>query len=224
MALLPSGAGAAEVNWSGFYAGLGAGLGWSTGKWTNQTSTPAGSFFDYLPGQGFSDNVSGVLGVAQVGVNFQSGPWVFGAEAMIAGADISGKFKSNVAGGAGDDQFEARLDAIFLGTGRLGYAWNDVLAYGKAGYGTARVRLSVADVTPATTGSGSASQWRSGPTVGFGLEYRLTPQLSVAAEYDYLHLESGRYDLGGGTGSYVWDVGIRDVNLLLIRMNYRFAL
>jgi outer membrane immunogenic protein len=224
LAFVPGGAWAADANWSGLYAGLGAGFGWSSGKWTNQTSTPAGAFFDYVPGQGFSDNQSGPLGVAQIGFNIQNGPWVFGAEAMVAGADISGKFKSNVTSGAADDEFEARLDALVLGTVRVGYAWDNLLAYGKAGYGMAHIHVSVSDVTLPTTGSGNASQWRSGPTFGLGLEYRLTQQLSIAAEYDYLHLESGDYDLGGGAGSYVWDVGIRDVNMLLVRMNYRFAL
>jgi outer membrane immunogenic protein len=227
VALAPNGARAAgplTADWSGVYFGLNAGGGWSSADWLNKTSTPAATCFDYTPGQGFSNGVSGVFGGAQLGINFQNGPWVFGLEAMLDGSSISGDFSSTSLFGAGDDQFKARLDALFLGTGRVGYSWNDWLAYGKAGYAAGKIHLSVSDTVAPTTGSGSASQWRSGPTVGLGIEYRLTPQFSVAAEYDYVRLNAGRYQLGGGAGSYIWDVGIRDVNLLMVRMNYRFAL
>jgi outer membrane immunogenic protein len=216
--------GTAANDWLGLYIGLNAGGGWTTANWLNKTSTPAATFFDYTPGQGFSNNLSGVLGGTQFGVNFQNGPWVFGLEAMVDASSISGNFSSASPFGASDDQFKARLAALFLGTGRVGYSWNDWLAYGKAGYAAGKIHLSVSDTAAPTTGSGSASQWRSGPTVGLGIEYRLTPQLSLAAEYDYVRLNSGRYQLGGSTGSYIWDVGIRDLNLLMVRMNYRFAL
>jgi outer membrane immunogenic protein len=230
VALLPSAVLAADLqgkpalpapaSWSGFYAGLNAGLGWSPTSWRNTASTPAATFFDYLPGQGFSDTMSGILGGAQVGINFQNGPWVYGAEAAISGADIYGDFKSVT--GAADDQFRARLNALFLATGRLGYAWNDNLVYGKAGFAAAKLYLSVSDPTAPTTGSGSDSQWRSGWTVGLGLEHRLTPQLSLAVEYDYIDLGSDSYELGGSAGTYSWTFE-PELHLLMLRLNYRFA-
>jgi outer membrane immunogenic protein len=217
-------AGPLTGDWSGFYVGLNAGGGWSSSHWVNKTSAPAATFFDYTPGQGFSNGLSGLIGGAQLGVNFQNGRWVYGLEAMLDGSGISGNFASTSPFGAGDDQFKAGLNALFLGTGRIGYSWNDWLAYGKAGYAAGRIHLSVTDNVGPTTGSGSASQWRSGPTAGIGIEYRLTPQFSIAAEYEYIRLNSGTYQLGGGAGSYRWDVGIRDINLLMVRMNYRLPL
>lgn len=211
----------ASNDWSGFYAGLNAGLGWSRADWLNTMSAPPATFFDYLPGQGFSDSQFGVLGGTQAGFNIQNGAWVYGLEATFDAADLSGNFTSTA--GAADDQFETRIAALILATGRLGYAWNDWLAYGKAGWAFAKVEVSVADTNPPTTGAGHNSQWRNGFTLGAGLEYRLTPALSVATDYNYVHLDDGSYQLGGGAGNYRWHVDIPDVQLLMVRMNYRFA-
>lgn len=218
---LPVKQAASAPNWSGIYAGLNAGFGWSHANWRNTASAPAATFFDYVPGEGFSSKLSGVLGGAHLGVNYQSGAWVYGAEAAISGGSINGAFTSMT--GAADDRFRARLDALFLATGRIGFTWSDYLAYGKAGIAAARVHLSVSDTLPPTTGSGSDTQWRFGPAVGLGLEHRLTPHLSIAAEYDYVHLGDGTYQLGGAAGDYSWKVDLPDLHLLMVRLNYRFA-
>lgn len=220
---LKAGSVTAVANWSGMYVGLNAGLGISNPDWRNRASAPAASFFDYTPGQGFSDSFAGMLGGAQIGFNIQRGPWVFGLEAMLDGTAIGTDFTSNAPLGAGDDQFKARLDALFIATGRLGYAWDNWLAYGKAGYAAGKVRISVSDTVGPTTGSGSDSQWRSGPVVGLGIEYRINSQLSLSAEYNHVWLDSGTYQLGGGAGNYLWDVDIGGINLVMARLNYRFA-
>lgn len=80
----------------------------------------------------------------------------------------------------------------------------------------------MSDNVGASTGSGSDSQWRTGPTVGLGIEYGITPNLSFAVEYDYIRLNSGSYQLGGSTGSYLWDIDTRNVNVVMAKLNYRF--
>jgi outer membrane immunogenic protein len=226
-ALAPSIAGAAEKTWadrwSGVYGGLTIGGGFANSDWTNTKSKPAGSFFDYTPGQGFSDGLSGVFGGAQIGVNMQRGPWVVGLELMVDASDIGDDFNSNSGLGAADDKFKAKIDTLFLATGRIGYAWDEWLAYAKGGYAAARLKVSVSDNTAPSTGSGSDSQWRSGPVVGLGIEYRITPELSIAAEYNHIWLDSGSYQLGGSAGSYLWDVDVSGVDLVMARLNYRFA-
>jgi outer membrane immunogenic protein len=222
LALAPCQSRAADA-WSGAYAGVNFGGAWSSADWRNAASSPLASFFDYAPGQGFSNDLAGVIGGAQVGINFQRGPWVLGIEAMLDASDIDGDFTSNLPAGAADDKFEAQIEALFLATARVGYAWDNWLVYGKAGYAAARINLSVSDSTPPNTGSGNDSQWHSGPVAGIGVEYRLTPQLSLAAEYNHVWLDSGSYQLGGGTGNYSWDVDIGGINILMARLNWRFA-
>jgi len=223
LALAPTTSDAADVNWSGFYAGVSGGYGWANSDWRNTATTPAATFFDYQPGQGTSFGVQGLFGGAHIGINAQNGRWVYGAELTALGSAIDGNFTSNVPSGAGDDQLKAELNARFLATARSGYAWGNWLAYAKGGYALAHIHLSVSDTTPPNTGFGSDSQWRGGPTLGIGFEQALTPNVSVAAEYNRLWLGSGTYQLGGGAGTYTWNVGIRDVDLVMAKLSYRFA-
>lgn len=220
----PAAAPVSLYNWSGFYVGGNLGYGWSDASWENGDNTS--SFGDYPSFLDItaSHDMSGVIGGGQIGYNYQTGPWVLGVEAMFDGASIKGSFSSNKTPFSlgGDDQFEARIKALMLFTGRVGYASDNILAYGKAGVGVANIRAEVSDDVGAFTGSGSDSHWLTGPTVGVGLEYGITPNLSIGVEYDYLYLKSATYQLGDATGSYSWDVDVRNVNLVMAKLNYRF--
>ncbi|MBI3705307.1 MAG: porin family protein [Rhizobiales bacterium] len=212
---------AAADNWSGFYVGGHLGYGWSAANWTNvENSQGVGGFGDSVPPDSFNHRLSGVIGGGQIGFNYQRGAWVFGLEALLAGSSIKGDHASTF--GAADDQLTARIDTLVLGTGRLGYAWDRLLAYGKAGVAAARIRASVSDAVGPNTGSGSDAAWQYRPTFGLGLEYGITANVSVAVEYNYIRLGTRTYQLGDATGRYAWDIDIRNVNLLMAKLNYRF--
>ena len=207
-------------NWSGFYAGANICYGRADIGWTNRESGPAATFFDAIPGDTLSNSMSGYTGGGQVGYNYQAGHLVYGIEATINAASIDGSQASTF--GAADDQFEVKLKSLVVTTARIGYAWQNVLAYGKAGYATARISSSVTDDVAPTIGSGSDSQWRSGPAVGFGVEYGLARNLSIAVDYEYIRLDAGLYQLGGSSGSYVWDLDGKDISRVTGKLNYRF--
>lgn len=207
-------------DWSGFYIGANIGGGRSSANYTNLDNTTL--FGDSVPPDTFNHSLSGVFGGGQIGYNIQRGRWVFGVEALIDAAGIKGNYTSTF--GAADDQYETRISTLVLLTGRIGYAWDRLLVYGKAGLGAANIEASVTDSVGPSTGSGNASDWRYGPTVGLGIEYALSPNLSVAVEYDYLNLTGTDYQLGDSTGSYLWNVEVRDVSLLMAKLNYRFSL
>ena len=86
------------------------------------------------------------------------------------------------------------------------------------------MRVSVSDVAGVNQGSGSASSWRNGWTVGGGVEYGITPNWTVAAEYNYVRLQAGSYELGGTAAPllYTFDVATRDTHLATLRLNYKF--
>ncbi len=44
-----------------------------------------------------------------------------------------------------DDNFATRIQSLFLGTARVGYAWNNVLLYAKGGYAAGEVKVAVVD-------------------------------------------------------------------------------
>src|SRR4029450_13572642 len=91
-------------NWSGFYAGLNLGYEWS--KVTGSSVNPAG-----------------VAGGGQLGYNWQTGQFVFGAETDIQAS-------------AADDTFAPwKFSNPWFGTlrGRAGYAMNNILLFATAG-------------------------------------------------------------------------------------------
>jgi len=125
-----------------------------------------------------------------------------------------------------DDQFSWRADWMATITGRLGYAVTNNLFYVKGGYAGVNNRLSVVDVLPPATGSGSQTQtqWHNGWTVGAGWEYGITQNWIVGLEYDYATFESKSYQLAGaGPGLYTFDAKPRDIQSAVVRLSYKFG-
>jgi len=208
-------------NWSGFYVGGHIGGAWTTQEWTNTANTTA--FGDLTPGQGFRQRGSGVFGGGQIGYNWQANNFVFGLEGTISGLEARGTVFNTVFGAA-DDQFSWRADWMATITGRAGLAYANNLFYVKGGYAGVNNRLSVVDVAPPVTGSGSQTQWHNGWTVGAGWEYGITQNWIVGLEYDYAGFEKKSYQLAGaGGGTYTFDARPRDIQSAVVRLSYKFG-
>ena len=107
-------------NWTGFYIGVNGGYGWGSSRW------------DLLPGgasEGSHKPDGGTVG-GQIGYNWQFGGWVVGLEAQGNWADFKG---SNVSVIFPASTNSTSIDAFGLFTGKVGYAWNNVLLYAKGG-------------------------------------------------------------------------------------------
>lgn len=104
-----------------------------------------------MPPAQFSDRISGGLGGVQVGYGMQTGPFVYGVEALVNGSFVRGEQMSSF--GAADDRFELDLQALASATGRLGYAWDSALVYVKGGVAAALLKVSVSGTGPPTTGT-----------------------------------------------------------------------
>src|SRR5581483_673353 len=70
--------------WSGFYAGINAGWGWSTAKATGSAAGPVAADFAGIPP--LSANANGGLFGFQLGYNWQIASWVLGMEGDIDAA------------------------------------------------------------------------------------------------------------------------------------------
>jgi outer membrane immunogenic protein len=161
--------------WTGFYIGINAGAAIRKNNYANNNAALfalTGNPVFLTTNNGSSNNVA-FLGGGQIGYNWQTGPIVFGLE---ADADYRSGFGSNnsVFGNAGNT-------SGFLGTvrGRFGYLFTpSLLAYATGGlaYGTSYYNV------PNFFGS-SSNSLRLGYTVGGGLEYMLSPNWSIKAEY-----------------------------------------
>jgi outer membrane immunogenic protein len=165
-------------NWSGPYAGLNIGYEW--GKVTNTAGEP-----------------SGLMGGGQVGYNWQSGQFVFGAETDI---QFSGA----------DDTFAPwKFANPWFGTlrGRAGVAFNNVLLYATLGlaYGELKGTFLGLDETKTEVG------WAG----GVGAEYGFSPNWSARVEYLYMDLASRSFSITGT------DNGLH-ANMLRLGVNYHF--
>jgi len=162
-----------EMQWGGFYVGGQIGGAWGDTGWHNVNN----NWFNTLGPARVINNFDidaggGVLGGGQVGYNFQNGPWVFGVEGSIAGTDLEGTIRSPFF--PASDRYTTEISWLTTVTGRVGYAWDRWLAYGKGGWAGADIDLDLFDQgTPVRARS---STWADGYTLGGGAEYAFGKQ------------------------------------------------
>ncbi len=157
--------------WTGLY--LGAQIGYTWG--TNNITLPTVPAF-------VSSSLSGVTGGIHVGYNYQVGQFVFGAEGDGNGTSFSKSILEPVSVTA----IHTSLPIEGSIRGRLGVAWDRVLIYATGGVAFAEIRnsyLAGIAVSPGAPFDNTAS--RIGWTAGAGVEYAVTNNLSVRAEYRY---------------------------------------
>jgi outer membrane immunogenic protein len=201
----------AIYNWNGFYVGANFGGGWASGTLT-----------DNLTGASLTGNHSGVVGGGTFGYNWQFAPnFVLGVEGTIDGTSI-GKTSSTagavINGIPSTIQGSAGTNWVSTVAARFGVAENNWLFYGKAGGGWAGNTASLSNLT--TGGSVSASNTTGGWLVGAGIEYGLTRNWTVKAEYDYLGLArwtAASPFLPGDSLNVA-----RQINMFTVGMNYKF--
>jgi outer membrane immunogenic protein len=202
--------------WTGFYVGVQAGYGWSSisTAFTGLGGVTAGELED-----------EGFVGGAHVGYNYQIGSFVVGLEADLEAA------------GFGDDTVGVRFsdgtilraesDVSFQGSlrARLGVAFDRALIYATGGFAFANFETDYVLTEPAlvTRRSFENSEW--GWTLGAGVEYAFTNNLTARAEYRYTRFEGYRNDSGDDAGffdgsSYDFDP---DFHTVRVGLSYKFG-
>jgi outer membrane immunogenic protein len=169
---------AGVYNWAGAYAGLNVGYAWASV--TNNPTDP-----------------KGVFGGGQIGYNWQSGQFVFGAETDIQWS------------GADDTFAPWKFSNPWFGTlrGRGGVAFNNILLYGTLGfaYGDLKGQLGALDETKTLVG------WAG----GVGAEVGIAQNWSAKLEYLYLDLGSRSYSITGASNGM-------QANMVRLGINYHF--
>ena len=165
-------------SWAGPY--LGGNIGYAWGSVENNPTKP-----------------SGLEGGVQAGYNWQSGPWVFGAEGDIQ------------ATGASDTFAPWKFSNPWFGTvrGRAGYAFNNILLYGTGGLAFGELRGEKWGLSESHTTAG----W----TVGVGAEFGLAQNWSAKIEYLYVDLANENFTITSVPNGYRFGV-------LRAGVNYRF--
>lgn len=206
-------------DWSGLYVGANAGWASSRSCWTADFFGPDGCH-----------KATGFTVGGQVGYRWQASSWVFGLEAQGNWADLKGSNDSLLFGGFAN---RSRVNAFGLFTAQVGYAVNNALFYVKGGAAVTNnrfdVRTSSIGVPPNTLIADTGGQTRWGAAIGLGVEYGFAPNWSVAVEYDHLFMQARTSTFNtagplGPTGIFFGRDRIsQDVDLVTVRLNYRFA-
>jgi len=192
-------AAAPVFTWTGFYVGANAGYHFSGDNDFDRTAATgfgAGVLANTIP-LGFESDRDGFIGGVQAGYNFQFGSVVFGVEADIQYTDVESDTTifSNPGGLFFPSTSTATSELDYLGTvrARLGFAFDRALVYATGGLAYGDVTNAVAvTFTPVGaapfTYAGSESDVEFGWTIGAGVEYAFTNNLTFKAEYLYYNL------------------------------------
>jgi outer membrane immunogenic protein len=162
--------------WSGLYIGGQIGYAWGEDSIVTNVDGVDTIFSNTNP--------DGAIGGAHVGYNLQIAQWVVGLEGSVDGSsqngtvtDFTGLTKST------------RLDVQGSIRARVGIAIDRVLIYATGGAAFSDVVNNYIDPTGILTGipgnSEQDTKTRAGWTVGGGLEYAVTNNWSIRAEYRY---------------------------------------
>jgi outer membrane immunogenic protein len=152
-------------NWTGLYVGLNGGGGWG---WSKDTDSTRGIMTRDFP-------TSGALFGGTVGYNYQVGSAVLGLEGDLGWARINGS-SGSVLNGVNYSTYLQWLSSV---RGRVGYAFDRVLPYVTGGLAVGGVKNTITTPLSALNGTTTGTGW----TVGAGVEYGVTPSLSLKAEY-----------------------------------------
>jgi outer membrane immunogenic protein len=206
-------------NWTGFYIGGNLGAGWTGGSFTDGVHSFSGTSGAQFVGGG------------QVGANYEFwGGAVIGVEADF---DWLANTSNNTSGIVTDVPTgdTATLTAnnrwLTTVTGRLGYAFDRVLVYGKGGgawVGSSTPTLTVTSGgVPTAFSSTINSNW--GWTAGAGVEWAFWGTWSVRAEYDFIGLNNQTFVVPGGAAPFgpTFTGNNRNIQLVTTGINYKFG-
>lgn len=230
--------------WTGFYIGANAGGVWASGNRTTTLFAPGASVFlnNYFPGN-LGNNKTGFIGGGQAGYNWQSGAAVFGVETDFDGTSLGKTFNFTSAPFVGAGllngdtlNVNAKANLEWLGTtrGRIGFVAtpdNRLMFYGTGGvaYGGGSSHFNVFDSTTSSYWTGSPSSTRVGWTLGAGVEYAITNNITIKGEYLYYNLGSTTLTTTGNTfaatnfpGVYATEKLTFDGSIVRAGVNYKF--
>lgn len=164
---------APAFNWTGFYLGAQIGYGWgrATQPWTFVTVNPT-----TFPNAQADARQSGIVGGGHIGFNYQINQFVLGLEADLEASGINGND-----GGSGGDVNGVRHRWNASIRGRAGFAIDRALIYATGGVAFLSAQGTQISRAPNEFIGFNTTGW----TLGAGVEYAFTPNLTARVEYRY---------------------------------------
>ena len=236
--------------WTGFYVGVNAGGLWPSGSRSASLSDPRagidGNFISASFPGGLGSQSAGFIGGGQAGYNWQTGAFVLGVETDFDGTTVSKSF-NNVGTPFAGASVPALLSGDFLSVnGKASLSWlgttrarlgfvatpdNRLMIYATGGvaYGGGSSNFNAFDSTTGASWTGNPSSTRVGWTIGGGVEYAVTNNITIKGEYLYADLGSSSFNSIGNTAVSTFFPGTVvsakfDYNASIFRagVNYKF--
>lgn len=210
--------------WTGFYIGVNAGYGFADTDSNDRVFLPGGSVIGSTGTSGVltfndagDDEEGGFVGGGQIGFNYQVGTFVFGVETDFQYADLGGEdgrsgTNYTFVGTPGlafappaatvSRNGTSSLETFGTVRGRLGFAFDRTLLYATGGFAYGFSDGGDEFCGGIFGGCSGGDDTRFGYTVGGGLEYAFTNNVTAKIEGLYVNLDEsdrrGRatYDLG----------------------------
>jgi outer membrane immunogenic protein len=196
-------------NWSGFYVGGQVGGAWSRSNYTLDNGAGLIENFNFDP--------TSLIGGGHVGLQGQWGNWVLGIEGTYNATDLKQTDQSVLSPGR---VRRLTTDGIATAVGKVGYAWDRWMIYGKGGFADARIETF--GQNPATGISGQANTWQNGWTAGGGLDYMLAPSWIVGVDFNYYNFSFDRTALNTDATTSRWFNTKSDIYAVTFRVSYLF--
>jgi outer membrane immunogenic protein len=211
----------ALYDWSGLYVGGHIGYGWGRTDISDRTLF---GLFAGIPTQRIDSD--GFLGGVQAGWNYQFGRFVLGSEVTFSWSDINGSETSPFFV-LGNITRTSKMDWVGTATTRLGVSiWDRTLVYSKIGaaWGHFKYNDNVSVPGVGSIYDSSASETRTGWTVGTGIEWAFLGGWSAKAEYNYMDFGRRTVDFASvGPIPVNLDIDQR-VSIVTVGLNYRFGM
>jgi outer membrane immunogenic protein len=211
-------------NWSGFYIG-----GHIGSAWIQEPATYLGTTGIPLDPVGtvYSANRNGFLGGLQAGYSYQMQNIVLGVTGDFSWTNASiDNATTAVFFPAATVHTLARTNWYGTIAGRLGFAVNNVLLYAKGGVAFTEETYGGNAVAGGAVVSSfnNLTSTRTGYVVGAGIEYGISPNWTVFAEYNYLDFGTRNYTLVSTTAGFTVNLDVKDrVDMFKGGLNYKFG-
>ncbi len=222
--------------WTGFYAGINAGGVWSShnisSDWYDRSGFNDAATLASWINPPYGNARSGFIGGIQLGYNYQVNQFVLGAEADFMGSSLSGTSESPVLViyNTIDNVSRTKVQQDWLGTVRLraGYSVDKLLIYATGGLAYGQVKVSTTSTDTVVGGSidvwqGAKQTTKFGFAAGAGLEYALTNNWLIRAEYLYFNLGNANTFATIADSDLYTRVNTRiDGNIVRAAISYKF--
>jgi outer membrane immunogenic protein len=217
---------AARFTWTGCYLGGHLGGGFAHKDITD----PAQLVQDSFLGPGSTTGIttvspapSGVVIGGQIGCDYQFAPsWLVGIEGAASGSTMKASRTVGLPLGNPDTALvQAKTDFLTSVTGRLGYAFDNVLLYAKGGVAMAADRYDVTGSFAGTPFGFVGLENRFGWTAGGGVEWAFSPHWSASVEYDYYQFGHRVIAMSDPTNVFLGNVDVRQ-NIQVIKVGANF--